>query len=67
MMSRIPREPFESGPAAQEAIDRLRDGLERARAIVRRAKQAMRRPARRDKAPPPSPPEAEDPDRSGED
>lgn len=41
IMSSDPNEPSDLGPEAREAVHRLRDGIRRARKIVRDAKQAI--------------------------
>ena len=44
-MSSDPEEASDLGPEASEALHQLRDGIRRARKIVREARQAIRRPA----------------------
>ena len=44
-MSSDPNEASDLGPEAREALHQLRDGIRRARKIVREAKQAIGQPA----------------------
>ena len=62
-MSSDPEEASDLGPEAREALHQLRDGIRRARKIVREAKQAIGRPAPEGAVLPSDPAEAPEPDR----